>query len=247
LLYPLSNILISALPEPTRRKLTAQLTRVNLPLRTSLYEPNEPPKYVHFITSGIASVVSVTQDGSTTEVTTLGREGAPQTLHLLGRVPLPTRCFMQIAGTGLRMECTPMQRLFDSDEEIRRVLLNYAQYQTAVLGQIAGCNRLHAAEPRLSRWLLMIQDRTANSLLKLTQEFLGEMIGSQRTTVSDVAGGLQARGLIEYARGTIRVLDRVGLENTACECYAVTRRLLLGLYNLAGQSVFPEGFSAEEG
>src|SRR6201996_238047 len=115
LVYPLSNILISGLPEPARRTLTGHLTRVNLPLRASLYEPNDLPKYVHFLTSGIASVVSVTQDGSTTEVTTLGREGAPQAVHLLGPVPLPTRCFMQIAGTGLRVDFATLQRLFDAD------------------------------------------------------------------------------------------------------------------------------------
>ena len=109
-----------------------------------------------------------------------------------------------------------------------------------MLAQVAGCNRLHGAEARLARWLLMIQDRTANSLLKLTQELLGEMIGSQRTTVSEVAGSLQERGLIEYARGAIRLLNRVGLENIACECYPVTRRLLGSVYQLAHQPLYQE-------
>ncbi|WP_446742017.1 Crp/Fnr family transcriptional regulator [Silvibacterium acidisoli] len=247
LIYPLSNVLIDALPDALKRKLTGQMTRVRLPLRAPLYEPNETPRHIHFITSGIASVVSTTLEGSTTEVTTLGREGIPQGVHLLGSVPVPTRCFMQIAGTALRMEYATMQRLFASEEEVRRVVLAYAQYQTALLGQIAGCNRLHSAEARLSRWLLMIQDRTANSLLRLTQEFLGEMIGSQRTTVSEVAGDLQARGLIEYSRGTIRILDRVGLENTVCECYSVTRKLIATLYRLTEQSLYPEDPSEVEG
>lgn len=239
-LYPLSNVLLDALPEVSRRKITAQLTRTSVPLRTSMYEPNESPKYAHFLTSGIASVVASTSEGSTVEVGTLGREGVPQALHLLGNVPVPTRCFMQIAGTGYRIEFSALQRLFDSDEAIRQVFLAYVQYQSVMLGTIAGCNRLHGAEGRLARWLLMIQDRTANSLLKLTQEFVAEMIGSQRTTVSDVAGALQERGLIEYARGTIRILDRVGLENTACECYLVTRTHLASVYQLAHQSVLPE-------
>jgi CRP-like cAMP-binding protein len=239
-LYPLSNILLDALPDSARRRMTTHLHRVNIPIRTSLYEPNETPKYMHFLTSGIASVVTTTVDGSTTEVGTLGREGAPQAVHLLGASPVPTRCFMQIGGTGLRMEFATMQRLFDADDALRRVVLSYVQYQTLMLGQIAGCNRLHGAEARLARWLLMIQDRTANALLKLTQEFLGEMIGSQRTTVSEVAGALQERGLIEYARGTIRVIDRVGLENTACECYPVTRTLLGSVYRLAAQLLYPE-------
>jgi hypothetical protein len=108
------------------------------------------------------------------------------------------------------------------------------QYQSILLGQVAGCNRLHDVEPRLARWLLMVQDRAGNSVLASPQEFLGQMIGSQRTTVSAVAGTLQQRGLIEYARGKVRVLNRPGLENAACECYLATRRILSTLYATAG-------------
>ena len=238
--YPLTNTLIDGLPEASRRKLMTHLSRVKIPLRTSLYEPNEVPRTFHFLTSGIASVVTTTADGSTTEVGTLGREGAPQAIHLLGTAPIPSRCFMQIGGTGFRADFAIMQRLFENDEAVRHVLLTYVQYQSSMLGQVAGCNRLHGAESRLARWLLMIQDRTANSILKLTQEFLGEMIGSQRTTVSEVAGALQERGLIDYSRGTIRILDRVGLENAACECYPVTRTLLTSLYISGGQNLYQE-------
>ena len=179
-------------------------------------------------------------DGSTSEVGTLGREGVPQALHLLGELQVPTRCFMQIGGTGLRMEFGVLQRLFHADEELRRIFLAYAQYQTLMLSQVAGCNRLHDVAGRLARWLLMIQDRTGNTLLKLTQEFLAQMIGSQRTTVSEVASGLQDRGLIEYARGSITILDRIGLENASCECYPITRELLADVYNLAHQTVFED-------
>jgi CRP-like cAMP-binding protein len=147
---------------------------------------------------------------------------------------------MQIGGTGLRMEFSAFEKLFNSDEALRRGVMNYAQYHSVLLSQIAGCNRLHDVEARLARWLLMIQDRTATKLLKLTQEFLGQMIGSQRTTVSAVAGALQARGQIEYSRGNVRVLDRTGLENTACECYPVTRQLLEGLYHRAHQRLFDD-------
>lgn len=240
MVYPLSNVLIDALPEESKRKLSSQLTRVNVPIRTSLYEPGDAPKFAHFLTSGIASVVTTMSDGSSSEVGTLGREGVPQALHLLGGASVPTRCFMQIGGTSLRMEFRVLERLFHSDEALRKTFLAYAQYQSLMLGQVAGCNRLHGVSSRLARWLLMIQDRTGNSLLKLTQEFLSQMIGSQRTTVSEIAGGLQERGLIEYARGSIKILDRIGLENAACECYPVTRDLLDSIYKLAGQTVFEE-------
>jgi CRP-like cAMP-binding protein len=238
--YPLTNVLIDALPEETRRKYLRQVTRVNIPIRTSLYEPGDSPKFAHFLTSGIASVVTTMADGSTSEVGTLGREGVPQGLHLLGEIRVPTRCFMQIGGTGLRIELDVLRRVFLADEALRRILLVYAQYQSLMLAQVAGCNRLHDVTGRLARWLLMIQDRTGNTLLKLTQEFLAEMIGSQRTTVSEVAGGLQDRGLIEYARGSIKIVDKIGLENASCECYTVTRNLLADVYKLANQTVFDD-------
>jgi hypothetical protein len=119
--YPLSNVLVDALPEESRRKLLKQVTRVNVPTRTSLYEPGDPPKFAHFLTPGIASVVTTMGDGSTSEVGTLGREGVPQALHLLGELRVPTRCFMQISGTGLRVEFGVLQRLFEADEALRRI------------------------------------------------------------------------------------------------------------------------------
>jgi len=236
--YPLSNILLDTLPQDTQKKLHSQLKRVAVAVRTVLYEPGDTPKHVHFLTSGIASIVTSMSTGDTTEVGTVGREGLPQGVHLLGESPVPTTCFMQVAGTALRMEFRAFEKLFESEEAVRRVVLSYAQYQALLLSQIAGCNRLHDVQARLARWLLMIQDRTAGSVLKLTQEFLGQMIGSRRTTVSAVAGELQARGLINYARGNVRILDRTGLENLACECYPVTRGLLESLYRKANQQLF---------
>jgi hypothetical protein len=179
-------------------------------------------------------------DGETVEVGTLGREGAPQGIHLLGTAPLPTRCFMQVSGTAIRFDLGVLEGLFANDGELRRVMLAYAQYHTLMLGQMAGCNRLHGVKTRLARWLLMIQDRTGDSVMRLTQEFLGEMIGSQRTTVSEVVGALEERGAIENTRGKIRIVDRTGLENMSCECYLITRQLLANIYGLAKQPIFDE-------
>lgn len=238
--YPLSNVLIDAMPEANRRRLLAQGTRVPVPIGTSLYERGDPPRHVHFLTSGIASVVTRMSNGETVEVGTLGREGAPQGIHLLGSAPLLTRCFMQVGGTAIRYDLGVLQGLFASDEEFRRVTLAYAQYHTLMLGQLAGCNRLHGVKARLARWLMMIQDRTGDSVMKLTQEFLGHMIGSQRSTVSEVVGALEERGAIENARGKICIVDRTVLENMSCECYLATRQLLAGIYGLAKQSIFDE-------
>jgi CRP-like cAMP-binding protein len=243
--YPLSNVLIDTLPIDKQRKLITQMRRVPIPARTSLYEPGDTPKYVHFLTSGIASIVTSMSDGSTTEVGTVGREGLPQALHLIGSAAVPTRCFMQIGGTGFRMEFKVFQELFKAEEGIRRIVLEYSQYHCLLLSQVAGCNRLHGVEARLARWLVMIQDRTADTVLKLTQEFLGQMIGSQRTTVSAVAGALQERGLINYSRGNVRILNRTGLENASCECYPITRNLLESLYSQAGQKLFDDELSSD--
>src|ERR1700691_808186 len=112
--YPLSNVLVDALPEESRRKLLKQVTRINVPIRTSLYEPGDPPRFAHFLTSGIASVVTTMGDGSTSEVGTLGREGVPQGLHLLGELRVPTRGLMQIGGTSLRTEFSVLERFFQA-------------------------------------------------------------------------------------------------------------------------------------
>jgi CRP-like cAMP-binding protein len=121
---------------------------------------------------------------------------------------------------------------------VRRAVTSYAQYQGLMVSQIAGCNRLHSATSRMARWMCIVQDPTGEEVLRLTQEFLAQMIGSRRTTVTDVAGDLQDRGLIEYARGQVRILNRVGLERVACECYPISRTLLQVLYKAAGQRVY---------
>jgi CRP-like cAMP-binding protein len=236
--YQFSNILLDSMPEIERKKVLQHFKPVILPVKTPLYEADQVPKYVHFLSSGLASIVTSMLDGDTTEVGTVGREGVPQGVHLLGPVAISTRCFMQIAGTGLRMDYGAFEDIFNTEISMRRAVLAYAQYQTVLLGQVAGCNRLHDVEARLARWLLMVQDRTGDFVLKLTQEFLGQMIGSQRTTVSAVAGALQERGLIDYCRGRVRILNRAGLENTACECYPVTRGILSALYATAKEAVF---------
>ncbi len=213
------------------------LRPVALPIEARLYDPDERPKHVHFLDSGLASIVVSMADGGTVEVATVGREGMPQGMHLLGPTPIPTRCFMQVGGHGLRMEFDAFAEIFAEEKEVRQSILGYTQYQASMGSQLVGCNRLHDAESRLARWLLIVSDRLGGPVLQLTQEFLAQMIGSQRTTVTAVAGALQERGLIRYTRGTVRILDRAGLEQASCECYAVARRLLESLYGMSGQKV----------
>jgi hypothetical protein len=138
---------------------------------------------------------------------------------------------MQLAGNGLRIPFVVMQGMFESAEEIRNRVLEFVQEQAAVLAQIAGCNRLHSAEERLIRWLLMAQDQTQSDVLRFTQEYLAAMIGTRRTTVTGLAGSLQERGLITYSRGKIQIIDRDRLETITCDCYPVTKRLYANLYS----------------
>ena len=164
------------------------------------------------------------------EVEVIGCEGVVGAVHLLGSALSPTHYFMQLPGSALRIRLTDLQQLFLSSHEIRARLLEFIQVSALTMGQIAGCHRMHSAEQRLARWLLMIHDRVQVESLALTQEFLAEMLGSQRTTVSAVASAFQKEGMIQYTRGHLRILDRTRLETAACGCYPIARDLLASLY-----------------
>jgi CRP-like cAMP-binding protein len=225
-----SNRLLASLSEEASKAITSRCVAVPLSLSTPLYAPLEFPKHVFFITSGIASVVAEMVDGGTSEVEIVGREGVVGSLHMLGTAPVQTRCFIQMAGTGLRMEASELKGLFNSHNEIRARVLELVQTQVLTVSQLSACNRLHEAEARLARWLLMAQDRTGSDLLKLTQEFLAQMLGTQRTTVSISAGVLQRIGLIQYRHGQVRILNREGLTAAACDCYRIVSELQTRLY-----------------
>lgn len=228
------NLLLSSLNAANRDLLLAHSTAVELPLRSPLYEAERTPKFAYFMTSGIASVVTTMAEGGTAEVVVIGREGLVGSLHLLGTAPVQTRCFMQLAGTALRIPLSDLREVFRTSEEIRDRILEFVQQQTSCISQIAGCNRLHGAEERLARWLLMVHDRMDSDVLNLTQEFLAEMLGAQRTTVTMVAGMLQESGLIEYRRGHVKIKSRENLEAAACDCYQIAKRLLASLYSRNG-------------
>ena len=184
------------------------------------------------MTSGMASIVGTTSDGETAEVGIVGREGLVGAMHLLGPAVAPTECFIQLPASALKIPFSKMLQLFKTSEEIRMRILEFVQEQTLSLSQLATCNRLHNAEERLARWLLMVGDRIQSDTMDLTQEFLAQMLGAQRTTVTMVAGTLHRAGLIEYKRGTLHIVNRRELEAAACDCYGVTRRLYSNLYKI---------------
>jgi CRP-like cAMP-binding protein len=229
---PRTNLFLESLSEKSREWLVSRSTPVNLPIRTPLYMAEETPEYAYIMTSGIASIVTAMDDGKTAEVGVVGREGIVGAFHLLGPALVSTECFIQLTATALRIKLTDLRAAFRTTEETRDRLLEFVQEQSLSLSQLAGCNRLHEQEERLARWLLMVQDRTQSDKLEITQEFLAQMLGAKRTTVTVVAGILQQSGLIEYSRGRIHILDRSRLEEAACGCYKVMMTFYDNLYRL---------------
>ena len=224
------NYLLEALSPASRELILSAATHVTLPPRSILMEQDAETPYAYFITSGIASVVVLVPDGGSAEVVLIGHEGMVGALALLGPAPVPAQCFMQVAGSAWRVPLPQLRRIFDQSEEIRARILEMVQQQALTMAQITACNRLHDAEARLARWLLMVSKRIESDTLHLTQEFIAQMLGTQRTTVALVAGSLQRSGLIAYSRGRVTIHSQDDLESAACECYKVVHRLFVNLY-----------------
>jgi CRP-like cAMP-binding protein len=225
-----SNAMLDALPTDRRESLLARMEHVDLALGTVLCAAGEHPKYAHFMTSGICSVVTFMSDGNGAEVGVIGREGLVEGINLLGPALAPTKSFIQIKGTALRLRFSELQKEFLVPGPLLHRILESVQCNGFVLSQLTACNGLHEIEERLARWLLMVGDRLHSDKFYLTQEFLAEMLGARRTSVTMAAGSLQRSGLIEYSRGNIHIVDREGLERAACECYPIVRDLFAGLY-----------------
>jgi CRP-like cAMP-binding protein len=227
---PTGNLLLDAVSPDLRRTLIDLCRPVELPVRTLLHEQSEMPVYGYFLCSGIGSLVVSMAEGGSAEVGLVGREGGIGAMHILGPTPTPAQCFVQMEGTALRLKLSDLKTMFQSSMEFRGRVLEFVQQQTATLEQIAACNKLHDTEERLARWLLMSRDRSDKDTMTMTQEFLADMLGTRRTTVTLVAGSLARRGLIEYRRGKVTILDRAALEQASCDCYGVCKDALDSLY-----------------
>lgn len=205
------------------------MQEVPLPVGTVIVRAGAIPQYAHFMTSGITSVVTYMEDGAAAEVGLVGKEGLVEAMHLLGSARSPTTAFVQVAGSALRVPFAEIQKEAFASEPLLRGILEFVQRHNFALTQLAACNGLHEIEERLARWLLMARDRVESAGFDLTQEFIAMMLGARRTTVTLAAGRLQERGLIEYRRGHVRIVDEAGLQGAACECYPVVRDLVGGI------------------
>lgn len=227
---PTSNRLLDVLSPASRDQILAVSKHVVLPVRTTLVEAEQQQRYAYLMTAGIASVLIELAEGGTAEVTLIGREGMVGGLQLLGPALSPARSFIQMSGSAFRLPFADMRRIFLESEEVRSRVLEMVQQQSLTISQLAACNKLHETEARMARWLLMVRDRVDDDTVMLTQEFLAQMLGTQRTTVVMAAGALQRSGLIEYSRGKITILSRENLEEAACDCYRIVRQFHENLY-----------------
>jgi len=212
--------------------LQPQFERVPLPLRTCLAEPNTPIQHVYFLDEGIASVVASTPQGRRIEVGIVGREGLTGLPVLLGTDRSPHACFVQTAGSGLRIQADVLRRALGASAALHRHLLRFVQAFMVQMGQTALANACHVIEQRLARWLLMCHDRVDGNDLATTHEFLSLMLGVRRPGVTMALQALEERGLISTKRGQIVVLDRAGLEAVAGDSYGLCEteyRRLIGL------------------
>jgi CRP-like cAMP-binding protein len=217
------NTILSQIPEAEYAPLEKFLVPVDLPLTKQLSEPNRPIDYVYFPNSGLISTDALTAKGETVEVGLIGREGFSGLPALFDQPQMTHAVMMQGAGEGLRLRSTILRDQFLKGGVLRDIIHRFAYLQLVQITQSVLCNRVHEVDARLARWLLASADRTESESLQLTQEFLAQMLGVQRSTVTVAAGGFQQRRLISYSRGRIEILDRSGLTAVACECYQIVR------------------------
>ena len=217
------NQILASLPNSEIGRLAPHLSPVTFKNGMTLVNPGAEIAYAYFMETGMASLVITMADGNTVETGITGKEGLVGLAVLLGANSTPTRTFIQIPGTGFRIKA---QRLIDAYERPGILRGRVNRYFQALLGQTAqtaACNRLHDIGARLARWLLMCHDRMESETFTITQESLGNMLGTPRTTLTLAAGQLHKADLIEYSRGKIHIRNRQGLEMAACECYQAMR------------------------
>jgi CRP-like cAMP-binding protein len=219
-----SNKVLLATPDNEYQLMRPDLTYVDLPNHLSLHEPTQSIDFVYFPNRGMVSQVVVTKDGRTVEVGVVGKEGYVGAGLAVGLSRSSVREIVQIAGDGFRMMGNALERILRSAPQLQTILSRHSGLQGMQVAQTAACNRLHDIQQRLARWLLMTQDRVNLGVLPITHDFIATMMGTDRSTVSLAAAVLQKKGIIEYVRGAVKVVNRRKLQNSACECYAVIQQ-----------------------
>ena len=201
-----------------------ELESVPLDSHKILHEAHEVLQYAYFPNDGLLSLVVVFAEGKTVEAGIVGKEGLVGIPALAGLNRSPLREVVQITGEGLRITVSKLGEFLREAPQLRNEMERFSVLLGLQMAQTAGCNRLHGVEQRLARWLLMAQDRVSLASLPITHDFLATMLGTDRPSVSLAAGTLQKANIIEYNRGSVRIVNRAELERASCECYGVIRR-----------------------
>ena len=218
---PIKNKILAALPEKDYQRLSAHLEPVEMNHGQVLYEIGDTIDYLYFPHNAMISLVTQMEDGKIVEVGLIGNDGVSGSSALMGRQVSFERALVQIPNGGVRVKLSLLKKEFDKGGALQELLLGYVTDLMRQVSQTAACNATHTTEERLARWLLMCSDRVESMKLNLTQEFLAEMLGTRRATVSVAAITLQSANLIHYNRGHITIIEREGLEAFSCECYKI--------------------------
>ena len=221
---PRNNQLLAALPAAEWERWLPQLEWVEMPLGEVLYESGTTLSHVYFPLTAIVSLLYVMENGASAEIAVVGNEGIVGISLFMGGESTPSRAVVQSAGHGFRLNAQTMKDEFNRAGPVLHLLLRYTQALITQMAQTAVCNRHHSLDQQLCRWLLLSLDRLQGNDLVMTQELIANMLGVRREGVTEAALKLQNVGLISYARGHISVLDRAGLEQRTCECYAVVKK-----------------------
>ena len=221
---PRQNRLLAALPLGEFQRWAPMLELVDMPLGQVLYESGLTLSHMYFPLDSIVSLLYVMENGSSAEIAVVGNEGLVGVSLFMGGETTPSRAVVQSGGRGFRLEAQAMKSEFNRAGPVLHLLLRYTQALITQMAQTAVCNRHHTLDQQLCRWLLLSLDRLQGSELVMTQELIANMLGVRREGVTESALKLQSSGLIRYSRGRIKVLDRDGLEQRTCECYAVVKK-----------------------
>jgi len=219
-----SNVVLLSISNDDYNSIRPHLEYVSLPNHVVLHEVGRKLEFAYFPNRGLVSLVVVMKNGETAEAGIVGFEGFTGTLAAVGINWSPLKAVVQITGDGFRVKVQALQNILASARDLHLILNRYAAIRGMQVAQTAACNRLHGIEQRLARWLLMTQDRVDSGSLPITHDFLATMLGTDRPSVSEAAGVLQKKRLIEYTRGAVKIVNRRKLENSACECYAVIQQ-----------------------
>jgi CRP-like cAMP-binding protein len=220
---PIHNEILMGMTPREFNLIRRHLQFVDLEQHRILHEPYRKLKFMYFPNRGLISLVVVLKTGKTVEAGIVGKEGASGTALTAGVSSSALREIVQISGEGFRIKSKEFQKLLSVMPNLHKTLNRYIVLLGMQVSQTAACNRLHEIEQRLARWLLMAEDSAATSMLGITHDFLATMLGTDRPSVTLAAGLLQKAGLIEYGRGTVKIINRPQLEAFACECYSVIR------------------------